>query len=133
MSKHHILAADQEAFIDTVERTCKGTGYKITGFFFMKPASTGVVLSTVGEAERLIEASSITLECDTTMRLSTSPFRQIDISWAFELIIGGVTAFNVTFLTYLNKWFASCYRDSNGSPLLHSACLINKNYYCFVM
>ena len=38
-SEHHIAEGDQEA----VERTCKNAGYKLTGSFFMKPASAGVV------------------------------------------------------------------------------------------
>jgi hypothetical protein len=62
MSEHHIKEGDQEAFVGSVEWTCKAAGYKITGSFFMKPAS------------------SITLECDTPILLSTSPFCQIDIA-----------------------------------------------------
>src|ERR1700691_1589195 len=99
----------------------------------MKPASAGIVFSTVGEVEKLITASSITLECDAPMQLSTSPFCQINILWAFELIIGGVAAFDVTFLLYLDKWFASHYQDSNGSTLLHSTHLIEEHVYCIVM
>ena len=38
-----------------------------------------VVVSTVSEAEWLVEASSITLECDTPMPLASSPFRQINM------------------------------------------------------
>ena len=132
-SEHHIEEGDQEAFVGAVERTCKAAGYKITGSFFMKPASAGIVLSTTSEAERLVTASSIILECDTPMPLSTSPFRQIDIAWAFELIIGCVAAYDVTFLSYLDKWFASHYRDASGTSLLHTACLVEENFYCFVM
>jgi hypothetical protein len=73
----------------------------------MKPASAGIVLSTISEAEQLITAASITLECGTPLLLSTSLFHQINILWAFELIIRGVAAFNITFLSYLDKWFAS--------------------------
>jgi hypothetical protein len=108
-SECHVEGGDQDAFIGAVERTCKSAGYKITGSFFIKPTSAGVVLSTVGKAEWLVAASSITLECDTPIPLSISPFRQIDIAWAFELIIGGVATFDVTFLSYLDKWFASRY------------------------
>ena len=99
----------------------------------MKPASAGIILSTVSEAERLMAASSITLECDTPIPLSTSPFRQINITWAFELIIGGVAAFDVTFFSYLDKWFASCYRDPSGTSLLHSTRLVEENFYCIIM
>jgi hypothetical protein len=67
------------------------------------------------------------------MQLSASPFHQIDIQWAFELINGGIAAFDVTFLSYLDKWFASCYGDSDSAPLLHLARLIEENYYCVVM
>jgi hypothetical protein len=133
MSEHHIKGEDQDAFLGAVERTCKSVGYKMTGSFFMKPASAGVVLSTVGEAERLIATSSIILDCDTPMPLTTSPFHQIDISWAFEPIIGGVAAFDIIFLSYLDKWFVSRYRDSNGMTLLHSTRLVEENFYCFVM
>jgi hypothetical protein len=99
----------------------------------MKPSSTGVVLSTVGKAERLLAAASITLECDTPMQLSTSPFHQIDIAWAFELILGGVVAFNVTFISYLDKWFVSCFQDTSNSSLFHSTRFVEENYYCIVM
>ena len=108
-SEHHIKGEDQDAFLGAVERTCKSAGYKTTGSFFRKPASAKVVLSTVGKAEQLVATSSIILDYNTPMPLTTSPFCQIDISWAFELIVGGVAAFNITFLSYLNKWFASRY------------------------
>ena len=67
------------------------------------------------------------------MQLSTSPFCQNDVSWAFKLIIGGVAAFDVTFLSYLDKWFASQYQNTSNSPLLHSMRLVEENYYCIVM
>ena len=54
-------------------------------------------------------------------------------AWAFELIIGGVAAFDVTFLTYLDKWFASRYCDPSGMTLLHSTRLAEENFYCIVM
>jgi phosphate/sulfate permease len=127
------VEGDQEAFIGAVERTCKSMGYKTKGSFFIKPSSAGIILSTVGNAEQLIAASSITLECDTPMPLSTSSFCQIDISWAFEPIIGGVAAFDVTFLSYLNKWFTSQYQDPSGATLLHSTRLAEENYYYIVM
>ena len=75
----------------------------------MKPTPAGVILSTVGKAEWLVAASSIILECDTPMPLATSPFHQIDILWALELIIGGISTFDITFLSYLDKWLTSCY------------------------
>jgi hypothetical protein len=56
------MGDDQEAFVGAVERTCKSAGYKTTGSLFMKPASVGVILSTVSQAEQLIATSSITLE-----------------------------------------------------------------------
>jgi|SRR5882762_3366022 len=67
------------------------------------------------------------------MQLTTSLLCQINISWVFELIIGGITAFEVTLLSYLDKWFVSCYQDSDGAPLLHLVRLIEENYYCVVM
>jgi len=70
-SEHHIEGGDQEAFVGAVERTCKSAGYKTTGAFFMKPASARIILSTIGEAEWLVAASSITLECNTPMPLFT--------------------------------------------------------------
>ena len=108
-----------------VERTCKSVGYKTFGSFFIKPASTGIIFSTFSEAEQLIIASSIILECNTPMPLFTSPFCQFDISWAFKLIIGDVAVFNITFL--------SCHQNSNGSPPLHSTHLVEEKIYCFVM
>jgi len=96
----------------------------------MKPLSVRIIFSTVGKAERLITMSSITLECNTPMQLSASPFRQINILWAFELIIEGVAAFNMTFLSYLDKWFTSRYQDVSNSSLLHSACIVEENYHC---
>src|SRR5882762_9391221 len=57
-SEHHIEGGDQEAFVGAVERTCKSAGYKTTGAFFMKPASARIILSTIGEAEWLVAASS---------------------------------------------------------------------------
>ena len=127
-----INATNQEAFVNAViiKGTCKSTGYKTNGSFFMKPLSVRIIFSTVGKAERLITMSSITLECNTPMQLSASPFRQINILWAFELIIEGVAAFNMTFLSYLDKWFTSRYQNVSNSSLLHSACIVEENYHC---
>jgi len=121
-------------FVGAVERTCKSVGYKTLAHSSLNlPASTGIIFSTFSEAEQLIIASSIILECNTPMPLFTSPFCQFDISWAFKLIIGGVAMFNITFLSCHDKWFESCHQNSNGSPPLHSTHLVEEKKYCFVM
>jgi hypothetical protein len=72
-SPHHIDEADHTRFHEAVNKTCKHTSYNITSSFMMKPASVGVVMTTVNDAKRLIEASSIALlDCDPPFTLSTA-------------------------------------------------------------
>src|SRR5882762_272102 len=132
-SPHHIDEADHTKFREAVEKTCKHADYNVPSSFMMKPASVGVVMTTINDAKRLIEASSITLlDCDPPFELSTAPFRQIDIVWAFELVIGGVGLYDCTFISYLDKYFTSQY-TRNDQSLLHSSRVTEEDFYCFVM
>jgi hypothetical protein len=45
-------------FHDAVDDSCTHTGYNVTSSFMIKPALVGVVMATVTDAKRLIEASS---------------------------------------------------------------------------
>lgn len=131
-SPHQIDETEHTRFRDAVENSCKRAGYDTTSSFMMKPASVGVVMATVSDAKRLIEASSLSLDCEPPLELSTAPFRQIDIAWAFELIVGGIGSYDCTFTSYLDKYFASRYTH-NGQPLLHSSRVVEDEFYCFVM
>ena len=131
-SPHQIDETEHTRFRDAVENSCKRAGYDTTSSFMMKPASVGVVMATVSDAKRLIEASSLSLDCEPPLELSTAPFRQIDIAWAFELIVDGIGSYDCTFTSYLDKYFASRYTH-NGQPLLHSSRVVEDEFYCFVM
>ena len=63
---------------------------------------------------------------------SLKPFQQIEIAWAFELMISGISSFNCTFTSYLDKYFASHY-TRDGQSLLHSSRTVEEDFYCFVM
>src|ERR1700683_4757292 len=97
-SPQQIDKTDHTRFREAVDSSCKRAGYNITSSFMMKPLSVGVVMATVADAKRLIEATSITLDCEPPLELSTAPFRQINIAWAFELVIGGGRPFYRTAL-----------------------------------
>jgi hypothetical protein len=131
-SPHPIEEDEHSRFREAVEGTCKRAGYDIILSFMMKPASVGVVMATVADAKHLIEATSITINCEPPLELSTAPFRQINIAWAFELVIGGVGSYDCTFTSYLDKYFASRY-TRDGQPLLHSSRVAEEDFYCFVM
>ena len=132
-SPHHIDETEHSRFCEVVDKTCRHAGYSVASSFMMKPASVGIVMTTINDAKRLIEASSITLlDCDPLLELSTAPFRQIDIAWAFELIIGGVGSYDYTFISYLDKYFASRY-TRDGQSLLHSSRVAEEDFYCFIM
>lgn len=98
---------DHARFRETVDSSCRRAGYNAASSFMMKPSSVGVVMATVVDAKRLIEATSITLDCEPPLELSTAPFRQIDIVWAFKLVIGGVSSYDCTFICYLDKYLVS--------------------------
>jgi hypothetical protein len=131
-SPQQIDETDHTRFREAVDSSCKRAGYNITSSFMMKPLSVGVVMATVADAKRLIEATSITLDCEPPLKLSTAPFRQINIAWAFELVIGGVSSYDCTFICYLDKYLASRY-SRDGQSLLHSSRVVEEDFYCFVM
>src|SRR5882762_5316210 len=131
-SPQQIDETDHTRFREAVDGSCKRAGYNITSSFMMKPLSIGVIMATVADAKRLIEATLITLDCEPPLELSTAPFRQIDVAWAFELVIGGISSYDCTFIYYLDKYLASCY-SRNGQSLLHSSCVVEEDFYCFVM
>src|SRR5882762_492695 len=124
--------AEHTKFREAVDSSCKHAGYNTSSSFMMKPASVCVIMATISDAKRLVEASSMVLDCEPPLELSTAPFRQINIAWAFELIIGGIGSFDSTFISYLDKYFASRY-TRNGQPLLHSSRVAEEDFYCFVM
>jgi hypothetical protein len=124
---------EHSRFREAIEKTCKHTGYNISSSFMMKPASVGVIMTTINDAKRLIESSLIALlDCDPPLELSTAPFRQIDVAWAFELVVGGVGSYDCTFISYLDKYFASRY-SCNNQTLLHSIHVAEEDFYCFIM
>jgi hypothetical protein len=131
-SPHQIDETEHSNFREAVDNSCKRAGYNVTSSFMMKPSSVGLVMATTSDARRLVEASSMTLDCEPPLELSTAPFRQIDIAWAFELIIGGISSYDCTFISYLDKYFASRY-TRDGQSLLHSSRVTEEDFYCFVM
>ena len=103
-SPYHINETEHSRFHEVVDKTCRHASYSVALSFMMKPASVGIVMTTINDAKHLIEASSITLlDCDPLLELSTAPFCQIDIAWAFKLIIWGVRSYDYTFISYLDK------------------------------
>ena len=57
-----------------IDNSYKGAGYNIISFFVMKPASVGLVMATTNDARCLIEAMSITLDCEPPLELSAALF-----------------------------------------------------------
>src|ERR1700683_5631340 len=93
-SPHHIDETEHSRFREAVDKTCGHAGYNVASSFMTKSASVGGVIMTINDAKCLIEASSVTLlDCDPLLELSTAPFCQIDIAWAFELVIGGIGSY----------------------------------------
>ena len=63
-SPQQIHETDHARFREAVDGSCKRAGYSINSSFMMKPLSVGIVMATVADAKRLIEATSITLDCE---------------------------------------------------------------------
>ena len=126
----------REEFGQMISAQLEHLGYAVSSSWPMdKGRSAGVILRNPGDVSRIKNASPLTIPSLSSNPIYiTTPFRQIQPIYVFEMVVLGISAYDPLFHSTLNSYFIHRTRNDAGTSSFVSSCTLwEDDAYCFTL
>ena len=136
---HGLVGLDPNAkseFRQTISSQLEHLGYAVSSCWPMDNGnSVGVIMHNREDASRIRQSSPLTIPSLSPHPITvTTPFKQIQPIYAFELVILGISSYDPTIQSTLDNYFIHRSKDDSGTTAFVSSRTIwEADAYCFLM